>query len=39
LRHEHLIVTAHQAFYSEEALRELQRKAAQNLLDALEATS
>ena len=29
------IVTAHQAFYSEEALRELQRKAAQNLLDAL----
>ena len=39
LRHEHLLVTAHQAFYSEEALRELQRKAAQNLLDALEATS
>ena len=39
LGHEDLIVTAHQAFYSEEALRELQRKAAQNLLDGLEATS
>jgi D-3-phosphoglycerate dehydrogenase / 2-oxoglutarate reductase len=38
LQHDHLIVTAHQAFYSEEALRELQRKAAQNLLNALEAT-
>jgi D-3-phosphoglycerate dehydrogenase / 2-oxoglutarate reductase len=35
LRHDDLIVTAHQAFYSEEALRELQRKAAENLLDAL----
>ena len=39
LGHEDLIVTAHQAFDSEEALRELQRKAAQNLLDGLEATS
>ena len=35
LRHDDLIVTAHQAFYSEEALRELQRKAAQHLLVAL----
>jgi D-3-phosphoglycerate dehydrogenase / 2-oxoglutarate reductase len=39
LRHDDLIVTAHQAFYSEEALRDLQRKAAENLLGALEATS
>jgi D-3-phosphoglycerate dehydrogenase / 2-oxoglutarate reductase len=39
LRHDHLVVTAHQAFYSEEALRELQRKAAENLLGALEATT
>jgi D-3-phosphoglycerate dehydrogenase / 2-oxoglutarate reductase len=38
LRHDDVIVTAHQAFYSEEALRELQRKAAQNLLGALEAS-
>lgn len=38
LRPDDVIVTAHQAFYSEEALRELQRKAAQNLLEALEAT-
>ena len=36
LREEGAIVTAHQAFYSEEALRELQRKAAENLLEALE---
>jgi D-3-phosphoglycerate dehydrogenase / 2-oxoglutarate reductase len=35
LRHDELVVTAHQAFYSEEALRELQQKAAENLLDAL----
>jgi D-3-phosphoglycerate dehydrogenase len=35
LSEEEAIVTAHQAFYSEEALRELQRKAAENLLDAL----
>jgi D-3-phosphoglycerate dehydrogenase / 2-oxoglutarate reductase len=35
LRRDDVIVTAHQAFYSEEALRELQRKAAENLLDAL----
>jgi D-3-phosphoglycerate dehydrogenase len=35
LGHDDVIVTAHQAFYSDEALRELQRKAAQNLLDAL----
>jgi D-3-phosphoglycerate dehydrogenase / 2-oxoglutarate reductase len=35
LRHDDLVVTAHQAFYSEEALRELQRKAAENLLNAL----
>jgi D-3-phosphoglycerate dehydrogenase / 2-oxoglutarate reductase len=35
LRRDDLVVTAHQAFYSEEALRELQRKAAENLLDAL----
>jgi D-3-phosphoglycerate dehydrogenase / 2-oxoglutarate reductase len=39
LRHDDLVATAHQAFYSEEALRELQRKAAENLLGALEATS
>jgi D-3-phosphoglycerate dehydrogenase len=39
LRHDDVIVTAHQAFYSEEALRELQRKAAQNLLGALEAST
>jgi D-3-phosphoglycerate dehydrogenase len=39
LRHDDVIVTAHQAFYSEEALRDLQRKAAENLLGALEATS
>jgi len=36
LRHDDVVVTAHQAFYSEEALRELQRKAAQNLRDSLE---
>ena len=35
LRHDDLVVTAHQAFYSEEALRDLQRKATENLLDAL----
>jgi D-3-phosphoglycerate dehydrogenase len=35
LHHDDVIVTAHQAFYSEDALRELQRKAAENLLDAL----
>jgi D-3-phosphoglycerate dehydrogenase / 2-oxoglutarate reductase len=39
LRHDDAIVTAHQAFYSEEALRELQRKAARNLLDALGRTA
>jgi D-3-phosphoglycerate dehydrogenase len=39
LLHDDVIVTAHQAFYSEEALLELQRKAAQNLLHALESTS
>jgi D-3-phosphoglycerate dehydrogenase len=39
LRHDNLVVTAHQAFYSEEALRELQRKAAENLLGALEAST
>jgi D-3-phosphoglycerate dehydrogenase len=35
LRHEHAVFTSHQAFYSEEALREQQRKAAENLRDAL----
>jgi len=35
LRHHSAVVTAHQAFYSEEALRELQQKAAENMLDAL----
>jgi D-3-phosphoglycerate dehydrogenase len=35
LRHDAVIVTAHQAFYSEEALRDLQRKAAENLRDSL----
>jgi phosphoglycerate dehydrogenase-like enzyme len=35
LRHDDAIVTAHQAFYSEEALRDLQRKAAENLRDSL----
>jgi D-3-phosphoglycerate dehydrogenase len=35
LRHDDVVVTAHQAFYSEEALRELQRKAAENLRNAL----
>lgn len=35
LRHDDVVVTAHQAFYSEEALRDLQRKAAENLLDSL----
>jgi D-3-phosphoglycerate dehydrogenase len=35
LRRDDVIVTAHQAFYSEEALRELQRKAAENLLESL----
>lgn len=35
LRHDDIVVTAHQAFYSEDALRELQRKAAQNLRDSL----
>jgi D-3-phosphoglycerate dehydrogenase len=30
-----VVLTAHQAFYSEEALRELQRKAAESLRDAL----
>jgi D-3-phosphoglycerate dehydrogenase len=35
LRHDDVVVTAHQAFYSEDALRELQRKAAQNLRDSL----
>lgn len=35
LRHDDLVVTAHQAFYSEEALSDLQRKATENLLDAL----
>ena len=39
LRHDHLVVTAHQAFYSEEALAEVQRKAAERLLEALEETS
>jgi D-3-phosphoglycerate dehydrogenase / 2-oxoglutarate reductase len=39
LRHDDVIVTAHQAFYSEEALRDLQRKAAENLLGALEAST
>lgn len=39
LRHDDVIVTAHQAFYSEEALRELQRKAAENLLRSLEAST
>jgi D-3-phosphoglycerate dehydrogenase len=35
LRHDQLVITSHQAFYSEEALREQQRKAAENLRDAL----
>jgi D-3-phosphoglycerate dehydrogenase len=35
LRHEGVVLTAHQAFYSEEALREQQLKAAENLRDAL----
>ena len=35
LRHDDVVVTAHQAFYSEEALTDLQRKAAENLLGAL----
>ncbi len=35
LRHDDVVITAHQAFYSEEALRELQRKAAENLREAL----
>jgi D-3-phosphoglycerate dehydrogenase len=39
LRHDHVVVTAHQAFYSEEALAELQRKAADYLLEALEETA
>jgi len=35
LRHHNAVVTAHQSFYSEEALRELQQKAAENMLDSL----
>ena len=35
LRHDDVVVTAHQAFYSEDALRELQRRAAENLRDSL----
>jgi D-3-phosphoglycerate dehydrogenase len=35
LRRDDLVLTAHQAFYSDEALRELQRKAAENMLAAL----
>ena len=35
LRHDQLVITSHQAFYSEEALREQQRKAAENLLAGL----
>ena len=35
LRHDDVVVTAHQAFYSEDALRDLQRKAAENLRDSL----
>jgi phosphoglycerate dehydrogenase-like enzyme len=35
LRHDGVVFTAHQAFYSEEALGDLQRKAAENLSDAL----
>jgi D-3-phosphoglycerate dehydrogenase len=35
LRHDGVVFTAHQAFYSEEALGDLQRKAAENLRDAL----
>jgi D-3-phosphoglycerate dehydrogenase len=35
LRHDDVVVTAHQAFYSDDALRDLQRKAAENLRDSL----
>jgi D-3-phosphoglycerate dehydrogenase / 2-oxoglutarate reductase len=35
LRHDDVVITAHQAFYSEDALRDLQRKAAENLRDSL----